>query len=528
MANSEITQNTIKIDKLLSRIEDGDIKVPAFQRGFVWDQEQIIELLHSIYSDYPIGSILLWNSNERLNSTRNIGGFSIPDKSPTYPVNYVLDGQQRLSTIYGAFCKNRELDRHSHHVVKTDPKIFDIWFDLITQKFVPHEDIKDAAKAFPLKSLFNINEYLLEQEKLNTDHRAIVAKLLQKFNNYEIPIVTISKREKDEVGVIFERINNTGERLTTLDLMVAWTWSDSFHLKEKIDELLDTLESKSFGDLPDKIILQCLSGIIKESTSTKTILSLSSKEVKDNFEILTSSLEKVIDFLSTELIVSRDFLPHVQQIIPLTYYFAKAKAPTADQLVCIKKWFWKTSFSRRYSSQTDDKMDADIAFFKDVIKGKFDDISKYSYSITSEILVTQKFSKSSPLVRAFLLLLAQKAPLDLVTGTKIDINVALSKYNAKEYHHVFPKAYLKKLGVSSDKINSLCNFVFLSASSNKRISEKMPSDYFINIIPKSHYLDIVQTNLIPIKKEIYEENDYTKFLTERSGLIIQAVDALLI
>jgi hypothetical protein len=201
----------------------------------------------------------------------------------------------------------------------------------------------------------------------------------------------------------------------------------------------------------------------------------------------------------------------VQQIIPLTYYFAKAKAPTADQLVCIKKWFWKTSFSRRYSSQTDDKMDADIAFFKDVIKGKFDDISKYSYSITSEILVTQKFSKSSPLVRAFLLLLAQKAPLDLVTGTKIDINVALSKYNAKEYHHVFPKAYLKKLGVSSDKINSLCNFVFLSASSNKRISEKMPSDYFINIIPKSHYLDIVQTNLIPIKKEIYEENDYTKF-----------------
>ncbi|GAJ23443.1 unnamed protein product, partial [marine sediment metagenome] len=92
MTLSEITPVSRKIDRLINRIEEGDIKIPAFQRGFVWNQNQVLELLDSIYRDYPIGSILLWTSNARLKSTRNVGGFLIPDREPEYPVNYVLDG----------------------------------------------------------------------------------------------------------------------------------------------------------------------------------------------------------------------------------------------------------------------------------------------------------------------------------------------------------------------------------------------------------------------------------------------------
>jgi uncharacterized protein with ParB-like and HNH nuclease domain len=103
MNSSEITPVSQKIDRLIKRVEDGDIKIPAFQRGYVWSQEQVIELLDSIRLDYPIGSILLWNSNERLQFTRNIAGFPLPDRADSYPVNYVIDGQQRLSSIYAVF-----------------------------------------------------------------------------------------------------------------------------------------------------------------------------------------------------------------------------------------------------------------------------------------------------------------------------------------------------------------------------------------------------------------------------------------
>ena len=108
MSLTDIAPSSLKIQKIMQKIESGEIKVPAFQRGFVWKQDQVIDILDSIYKDYPVGSILLWNSQERLRSTRNIGGFLIPETEPEYPVNYVLDGQQRLSSIYAVFCKKRE------------------------------------------------------------------------------------------------------------------------------------------------------------------------------------------------------------------------------------------------------------------------------------------------------------------------------------------------------------------------------------------------------------------------------------
>jgi len=117
MAISEITPSAVKIDKLMARLGDGDIKIPAFQRRFVWKQDQVIQLLDSIFHNYPIGSILLWNSDQKVTATRNVCGFAIPDRPQSYPVNYVLDGQQRLSTIYAVFCQDRKLDPS-----ETDPR----------------------------------------------------------------------------------------------------------------------------------------------------------------------------------------------------------------------------------------------------------------------------------------------------------------------------------------------------------------------------------------------------------------------
>ena len=129
MAHGEIQPSALKIDRLLSRIRDGDIKIPAFQRGFVWNQEQVIDLLDSIYHNYPVGSILFWSSNDRLRSSRNIGGLKLPDRDPEYPVNYVLDGQQRLSSIYAVFATDREFEDVGESYA-IDPEVFNLSFRL--------------------------------------------------------------------------------------------------------------------------------------------------------------------------------------------------------------------------------------------------------------------------------------------------------------------------------------------------------------------------------------------------------------
>src|SRR6185436_5738286 len=103
---------------------------------------------------------------------------------------------------------------------------------------------------------------------------------------------------------------------------------------------------------------------------------------------------------------------------------------------------------------------------------------------------------------AFLLLMAQNQPTDLIKNVKIDISMALSKYNRKQYHHIFPNAYLKKQGFPHGKIFSMVNFCFLPADSNKKISKKSPSDYFFNLIPQNEFNDILSSNLIPLKKDL--------------------------
>jgi len=525
---SEITPTARKIDRLISRIEEGDIIIPAFQRGFVWNQEQVLELLDSIYRDYPIGSILLWTTNERLKSTRNIGGFLIPERESEYPVNYVLDGQQRLATIYAVFCKDRDRDpQNSRYDI--DPGIFEIYFDLDDDRFVPDYDLDDGHANLKMSSLLDVNKFLDEVGKLDGKYRQQARNFQSKFMNYEIPVVSTTKRNKDEVGIIFERINNTGTRLTTLDLMVAWTWGEDFHLREELDQILEVLDLKGFGETPDKIILQCLAGVVEKTTKTRDILKLEPETVRNSIDNLRNSLEKSIDFLSTELNVSsRDFLPHSHQIVPLTFFFSRVNTPNQDQRKILKQWLWITSFSRRYSGSTDMKMNDDITFFEEAINDNYSDIQKYSYSVDTSSLINQRFSKSSPFTRAFLLLLAQNNPLNLVNGSRIDLGTALSKYNLKEYHHIFPRNFLKNKGVETERINSLCNFTFIPADSNKTISSKSPSDYIFNVVPSNAYSKILNSNLMPLRKDIYQKNQYETFLEKRATLIMQYLDSKIV
>jgi hypothetical protein len=300
MSKADLEPSAIKIDKALSRIESGDIKIPAFQRRFVWNQEQVLELLDSVYHNYPIGSVLLWRSSEKLKATRNVAGLEIPERSAEYPVNYVLDGQQRLSAIYGVFAKVRT-PAPAEEPYQVDLDVFDISFDFEKHAFIPTSSAAELPRTLRLSALFDTDSLFPALTALSAEDRKEAQDLYSRFSNYELPVVTISGRSKSEVGTIFERINSTGTRLTTLDLMVAWTWSEEFHLQEEINELLYRLEAKEFADVPAKIVLQSLSAVLRQSTTTGTILRLPPEEVRARFPDLAASFERAVDFLSTHL-----------------------------------------------------------------------------------------------------------------------------------------------------------------------------------------------------------------------------------
>lgn len=145
-----------RITSLVNRIQAGDIKIPKFQRGFVWEEDQILKLLESIFQGYPIGSLLFWLSEQPMKSEKNIGGFELAPTPEKYPRNYVLDGQQRLTTIYGVL---NWPDRAALHKLN-------VFFDLQDRKF-SHFNGETNDKMVPMNILFKTSEFLKFRTKLS-------------------------------------------------------------------------------------------------------------------------------------------------------------------------------------------------------------------------------------------------------------------------------------------------------------------------------------------------------------------------
>jgi uncharacterized protein with ParB-like and HNH nuclease domain len=93
----------LSIREILEQVSRGQIRIPAFQRGFVWEPERVAYLMDSIFKKYPFGSLLFWHTREHLRFDKKLGPFELPEPKADYPIDYVLDGQQRVTSIYGVF-----------------------------------------------------------------------------------------------------------------------------------------------------------------------------------------------------------------------------------------------------------------------------------------------------------------------------------------------------------------------------------------------------------------------------------------
>lgn len=330
-----------RIEQLAQRVLVGDIILPEFQRPFVWKRRQILELLDSIYRNYPIGSALLWESRQELASKRSIADLEVGERSKSYPVNYLLDGQQRLSTICGVL-----------HWAPGDPKsVWNVIFDLKTERF-SHIDHNEELPAhqIPIRRLSDAAEYFRKISVIDeVELRSVADLLFNRFKDYQLPLVTLGDMSINDVAPVFERINSTGTRLTIYDLMRAATWSPEFDLGKTITEIQDSLEVKKFHSFDNKTFLRSLgaaSGSDFSSGSIDSLRHLDPDRLHTCAEEVKSAAQLAVDFLSTEIGAPRaEALPYANQFAVLIELFRVLPHPNADQLKEIKKWFWGTTLS---------------------------------------------------------------------------------------------------------------------------------------------------------------------------------------
>ncbi|NET26500.1 DUF262 domain-containing protein [Okeania sp. SIO1I7] len=228
------------ISDLINDLKRGRIRIPSFQRGFVWDPDRVVYFIDSIYKGFPFGSVLLWRTKTPLRTERNLGPYKLPESEDEYFIDYVLDGQQRITSIFGIFQNSLAPEKNQ------DTSWTDLFFQLNSKESVPFVYLDDPQnydknQFFPLRYVFNAPKYRQITRNLNEDIAGKIDDLVEKFTQATVPLERFQTEEQKYVATVFERINRKGVELNTFQLLSVWNWSGEFGLQEKFQELAENL-----------------------------------------------------------------------------------------------------------------------------------------------------------------------------------------------------------------------------------------------------------------------------------------------
>lgn len=504
----------------------GQIRIPQFQRGFVWEPEMVAFFMDSVYKRYPFGALLFWRTKEPLRAERQLGPFVLPDRDPDYPVDYVLDGQQRITSIFGVFQTELTPEGPSdwtqiYFDYRSDP-------DAQESQFVALE-AKDADpdRYFALKYLFDTTGYRRATKGFDEEIARRIDDMQAIFKEALLPVQVVSHENRATVAIIFERVNRTGVPLDTLQLLSAWTWSEEFALQEKFADLTADLEPFGFKEVgvDTNLLLRCCAAVVAQDASPNTLVNLNGAVVRERFQEVVNGVKGAIDFLQNDLNVhSLDNLPYTTFLVPLSVFFAVPGSEQVrynnEQRKMLVKWFWRCCFSKRYSSGVLRNLKTDIDDMLNLKHRRPSNLGAFSASVGPDFFRDNVFRTNTVNTKAFVLLLAQKHPLSFITGAPISLREVLSSYNRNEFHHIYPRAFLTASGVK--EVNPLANFCFLSKADNGQLGGVAPSEYRAKM--PTQVDEILGRALCP--QTIFSD-DFDTFVKDRSELLSAEANKLI-
>lgn len=520
----------LSIREIIAKISEGVIRIPAFQRSFVWEAESIAFLMDSIYKEYPFGTIQLWRTSEELKTEKQIGPFKLFQRDQHYPIDYILDGQQRITSIFGVF--QTELT-----IADDQQNPFNIYFDYKadhnlqeSQFFALSDNEVDSGRHFPLNILFDTVKYRQKTTGLNDEDAEKIDRLQAKFKEAKIPIQTLETNDKAKVSIVFERINRKGVPLDNYQLLTAWTWSEDFDLQDKFLELTEELEPYGFEEVGgnSNLLLRICSAIILKDASVNALINVNGATVRNRFDEVLNGVKGAIDFVKSNLKVQKlDNLPYSNILIPLSVFFANQGNQHFNyndiQRKTLEKWFWRACFSRRYSAGIQKALDKDIEEIEKLKQNLPSNLASFSANVTSDFFTKNQFVMGTVNTKTFILMLAQNDPKSFITGSPITLSSVLKEYNRNEFHHVYPKAFVRSQNDITNSENCLANFCFMSRADNKKLGGVAPSMYRHHLVPDTNA--ILDTAFID--ESILVSDNFDNFIDTRTDRLLKYVNTLI-
>lgn len=546
--------NPKALKELLSEIHACTMVLPDFQRDFVWEPGATQELIVSIANNYPAGSILRVRDKEHIFAPREFEGAPLlKGRKHTF---LVLDGQQRLTSLYQAFYGVGE---HRFYLnlgkllkdVDFEEAIFH--FRASTKWVKAHEDFDLQAKELilPLSVLKggagNFLQWLLQATNhLQPEERTRMLDALTKINDlwvktiddYHFPVVTLSDKTKpDALCTIFETLNRTGVKLSVFELLTARFWPKNINLRELWSQAFEKFPIIQEFAVDPYYLLQGIALASRKTPSCKRsdVLNLTAADIEGWWWKVAAGLATGLTILQDDCkVVLPKWIPYQTMLAPIAAILAKSKLPkTPDAGVHrekLKRWFWCSVFGQAYESAPNSQSAKDVSELSMWLDG-----GPVPESIKSLRFDPRALRDITPRQRAIyrgticLILGTGNGARDFHTQAVITGN--LMNQQGIDDHHVFPDDFLqKKKGITLSRVRDcVLNRTLIDKTTNQMIGNRPPSDYLSDIYktPGFPFDAVLESHCLPTGKvSPLWNNDYEAFLAWRQDRLWKEIKRL--
>ncbi|MBE8967305.1 DUF262 domain-containing protein [Nostocales cyanobacterium LEGE 12452] len=543
-------------------------QIPTFQRDVVWEKENVKKLWDSIYKFYPLGSILIWKTNTKLESHREIGGIKFADDFHSNEYQYILDGQQRttslLASIYGGNIAKNENFNPTLYIDLTI-ELTDATDDTsYAKRFLFWDEIDDKdghikantgrKKRYQDKLIVSLIEIIKDYIKVEKNIYANVngefdhpymqqlRRIREVFANYKISFIELRGIEVAEVCQIFERINQAGKPLDIFDIVVAKTFRSEnntnnisgFYLRELFDKFKKTISSSQYANIDNWTLLQMLAVVVKlefpeagiQNITDMYLNKLKTEHIEAVWSNFKIAVAKTFDFFDNILhIKGGRLIPYRYLYLTITAYFYRNDKPDYSFL---NKYFWYYSFHNADLLTNTTHLWEHIYFVNQQKANSTYSFNKFD--IDKNSIRKSFYSYKGRLSRAILSLYANHRPQDWAKPHRdILSDVYYLLTDKPNLHHIFPVNFIKQSGIASQiECDSLMNIAYLSQITNLKISDKNPLDY-LKEYDEPGLETVLHSHLIPTiilewsRADALPENALTIFIEERINLLLEAL-----
>lgn len=522
----------MKVGAILEQIDLGKMALPEFQRGYVWNREQVRGLMESLYRRYPVGGLLIWETN--VDHARTRGDTSPPTGGW---VDLLLDGQQRITSLYGI-------------IRGTPPRFFDgnaaafmnLYFNMAEETFEFYAPLKmqdnpvwiNVSKLMQTEDVAEILEPI--EEKLPATGLKTMTCLsrlnrVQGIREIEFHIDRVSGPDKsiDIVVEIFNRVNSGGTTLSKGDLALAKmcaAWPDA---RNEMKLRLGKWRSAGYS-FKLEWYLRCITAITTGEAFFSSLAKIDTATFQEGVGKAEKRVDRLLNTISGRLGLDHGDVLGSPYSFPLMCRYLDQRGgnlSSSKERDRLMYWYVHTFLWGRYAGSTESVLSQDLRHI-DEKDGALDRLIDQLRQNRGDLRIQpndfRTWSRGSRFYPLLYMMTRVYGAKDLESGLELRMHL-LGNLMRLELHHIFPKAKLYRHGYSRPEVNALGNFMFLTQETNLLVTDRDPEEYFARFEEK--HPGVLASQWIPQDPELWKYENYPDFLAERRRLLAQAANEFL-